>query len=330
MLCGSCAYVCPSNIPLSQLFQASKAALRRAARPSNERHRPTPRSSSRRRRTSRPRDSTPRIMWNVVGSLVPVIAASAWFFGVSALLVIAAATLGALLTERAFGQGRHRSPTARRRSPGSCSASRFPPGMPLWMAFVGGAFGDRIRQGGLGRARAERVQPGARRPRVPAGGVPGGDHHVADRRRRILLAQGRPVRGAVHCIRTVDAVTSATPLGLLKFEGKGTALAASRPRQHRRVGGRDGGARHPRRRRVPRAARLSQLAHSGEHPAHRGGLQRRSCTCAGPAQARRAVHALLRRPDARRGLHGDRHGDVAGDEPRASGSSASASACWWS
>ncbi|HZK77471.1 MAG TPA: electron transport complex subunit RsxC [Gemmatimonadaceae bacterium] len=30
MLCGSCAYVCPSNIPLSQLFQASKFALRRA------------------------------------------------------------------------------------------------------------------------------------------------------------------------------------------------------------------------------------------------------------------------------------------------------------
>jgi electron transport complex protein RnfC len=30
MLCGSCAYACPSNIPLSQLFQASKLALRRA------------------------------------------------------------------------------------------------------------------------------------------------------------------------------------------------------------------------------------------------------------------------------------------------------------
>ena len=29
MLCGSCSYVCPSNIPLSQLFQASKAALRK-------------------------------------------------------------------------------------------------------------------------------------------------------------------------------------------------------------------------------------------------------------------------------------------------------------
>ena len=29
MLCGSCSYVCPSNIPLAQLFQASKSALRR-------------------------------------------------------------------------------------------------------------------------------------------------------------------------------------------------------------------------------------------------------------------------------------------------------------
>ena len=33
MLCGSCAYVCPSNIPLSQLFQASKLALRRRPAP---------------------------------------------------------------------------------------------------------------------------------------------------------------------------------------------------------------------------------------------------------------------------------------------------------
>lgn len=29
MICGSCSYVCPSNIPLAQLFQASKTALRR-------------------------------------------------------------------------------------------------------------------------------------------------------------------------------------------------------------------------------------------------------------------------------------------------------------
>ena len=29
MLCGSCSFVCPSNIPLSQLFAMSKNQLRR-------------------------------------------------------------------------------------------------------------------------------------------------------------------------------------------------------------------------------------------------------------------------------------------------------------
>jgi Na+-translocating ferredoxin:NAD+ oxidoreductase subunit C len=29
MLCGSCSYVCPSNIPLSQMFALGKAGLRR-------------------------------------------------------------------------------------------------------------------------------------------------------------------------------------------------------------------------------------------------------------------------------------------------------------
>jgi electron transport complex protein RnfC len=29
MLCGSCSYVCPSKIPLAQLFQASKVAIRK-------------------------------------------------------------------------------------------------------------------------------------------------------------------------------------------------------------------------------------------------------------------------------------------------------------
>jgi len=29
MLCGSCSYVCPSNIPLAQYFALSKAAIRR-------------------------------------------------------------------------------------------------------------------------------------------------------------------------------------------------------------------------------------------------------------------------------------------------------------
>jgi electron transport complex protein RnfD len=50
-------------------------------------------------------DSTPRIMWSVVASLVPVVGAAIYWFGPSAALVITSATLGCVLTERTFGPG---------------------------------------------------------------------------------------------------------------------------------------------------------------------------------------------------------------------------------
>lgn len=92
-------------------------------------------------------------MWNVVYSLVPVIGVSALYFGISALLIIAATTLGALLTERAFGS---------RNSLGDGSALItglilglcLPAGMPLWMAALGGIFGvgfGKLVFGGLGQ-----------------------------------------------------------------------------------------------------------------------------------------------------------------------------------
>ena len=49
--------------------------------------------------------STPRIMWSVVASLVPVIVASVYWYGPSAVLLLAAATAGCVLTERLFGPG---------------------------------------------------------------------------------------------------------------------------------------------------------------------------------------------------------------------------------
>ena len=45
--------------------------------------------------------STPSIMWNVVGSLMPILAIGTYFFGPSALLVVGAALAGAVfLTSR--------------------------------------------------------------------------------------------------------------------------------------------------------------------------------------------------------------------------------------
>ena len=167
--------------------------------------------------------STPVIMWNVVGSLVPIVTVASYFFGVSALLVVAAATIGAVATEHLLGKGT---------SIGDGSAAitgvllglTLPAGMPLWMAalggFVGIAFGKLIF-GGLGynvfnpalfgRAFLQASFPSALTSWPAVGGS-----WWSLRGDNFALPFMHP--------RTVDAVTAATPLGLLKFEGKPTSL----------------------------------------------------------------------------------------------------------
>lgn len=171
----------------------------------------------------RPADSTPRIMWNVVYSLVPVLVASAWFFGVSALLVCAAATLGAVLTERAFG---------RRGALGDGSAAitgillglSLPAGMPLWMVFVGGAFAI-----GFGKAVWGGLGQNVFNPALVGRAFLQGAFPVAITTWPTVGGGFWSLKGDLFAAPfthpIVNAVTSATPLGLLKFEGKGTALA---------------------------------------------------------------------------------------------------------
>ena len=86
-------------------------------------------------------ESTARIMWSVVFSLVPVIAASTWFFGPSALLVLLASVAGCLLAERLFGPIRSSLADGSAMITGLLLGLTLPPGFPMWMAFLGGAFG---------------------------------------------------------------------------------------------------------------------------------------------------------------------------------------------
>ena len=98
-------------------------------------------------------DSTPRIMWSVVGSLVPVIAAATYYFGPSALLVIAATTFGCLLTERLFGKGGSIADGSAVIT-GLLLGLTLPAGLPLWMAFAGGVIAlalGKLIFGGLGQ-----------------------------------------------------------------------------------------------------------------------------------------------------------------------------------
>jgi len=168
-------------------------------------------------------DSTPKIMWNVVGSLVPVVAAATYFFGPSALLVVLACVLGALVPERLWGP-RSALRDGSAAITGILLALTLPPGIPLWMAFVGGAFGivfGKLVFGGLGqnifnpallgRAFLQAAFPVA----ITTWPVAGGDWWG--------------LRGDTFAVpfmspHAPDMVTGATPLGLMKFEHKATPL----------------------------------------------------------------------------------------------------------
>jgi Na+-translocating ferredoxin:NAD+ oxidoreductase subunit D len=169
------------------------------------------------------RDSTPRIMWHVVGSLAPVVAAAAWYFGISALLVLAAATAGALATERAFGRGGSLADGSAVIT-GLLLGLTLPAGMPMWMAFLGGAFGigfGKLIFGGLGQnvfnpALLGRAFLQAAFP-VPITTWPqvGGS---------FFTLRGDNFALPLMRAHAPDAITAATPLGLWKFEQKPTGL----------------------------------------------------------------------------------------------------------
>ena len=169
-------------------------------------------------------DSTPRIMWTVVASLTPVVAASTWWFGVSALIVLAGATVGAVAVERWFGPGG----TIRDGSAaitGLLLGLTLPPGVPLWVAMLGGGFSvafGKLIFGGLGqnvfnpallgRAFLQAAFPTLMTTwptRPPSWGTLAGDTFA------LPFMSPDPVA----------AVTGATPLGLMKFEGATTDVA---------------------------------------------------------------------------------------------------------
>ncbi len=169
--------------------------------------------------------TTPRIMWEVVFSLVPVFGAAFYYFGLSAVLVSLAAIAGCLLTEM-WLDPRHGEALKDGSAliTGMLLALCLPPGFPLWMAFLGGmvAIGmGKVIWGGLGqnifnpalvgRAFLQSAFPTA----ITTWDLPDG-RYLGPRGTNLALPmwQGTPV----------DAVTTATPLAKMKFDHEPTRL----------------------------------------------------------------------------------------------------------
>lgn len=167
------------------------------------------------------RVDTAWIMWQVNVSLVPVVLVAFYFFGVSALLVIAAAAAGAVLPEWALGRARGRT-TIRDGSAvitGVLLGLTLPPGLPLWMAFVGGAVAigiGKLAFGGIGQSIFNPALVGrafllaAFPVAMTTWTLPAGTSGWFD------LAPGTLAWPFLR--PSVDAVSAATPLAQMKFE----------------------------------------------------------------------------------------------------------------
>jgi electron transport complex protein RnfD len=168
-------------------------------------------------------DSTPKIMWNVVGSLVPIVAAAIYYFGPSAIAVMLACIVGAVGVEAVFGKRKSLFDGSAAIT-GILLGLCLPAGFPLWMAFIGGAFGiafGKLVFGGLGQnpfnpALVGRAFLQAAFPTAittwPSTQMEWGAWKGANFAAPLLTGEAP------------DVITAATPLGLWKFEGQVTEL----------------------------------------------------------------------------------------------------------
>ena len=166
--------------------------------------------------------TAPRLMLDVLVGLAPVVAASVWFFGISAVFVLAAATAGAIATEWAVGRSiRGRSPLRDNSAAltGVILGLTLPPGVPLWVAFLGGVVAIGLGKavfGGLGQnlfnpALVGRAFLQAAFPTVMT--------TWAAHAGMLEIRSSNFAAPFMHA----DAVTTATPLGAMKFDGQATA-----------------------------------------------------------------------------------------------------------
>ncbi|MEK6790463.1 MAG: RnfABCDGE type electron transport complex subunit D [Deltaproteobacteria bacterium] len=153
-------------------------------------------------------DNIPRIMHSVIMALVPAMAASVYFFGFKALLLIVVCLVASLLTEWGFQRIRSKPITIYDGSAaitGILLGLTLPPGFSIFGAILGSVFAV-----GIGKQLF--------------GGLGFNIFNPALLGRAFLMATYPVMMTTWETPRTiakaVDAVSAATPLALMKFEHK--------------------------------------------------------------------------------------------------------------
>ena len=173
--------------------------------------------------------TTPRAMRDVIYALLPATGAALYYFGISALLLLGTSIAGAVAAEWLFANRESRGASLSDATgvlTGLLLGLTLPPGLPLWMAFLGGVTGvgfGKVVWGGLGhnlfnpallgRAFLLATFPIAMTTWVPAS-PDGGFFSVYPGNLALPFMQVG-----------VDGTSAATPLGMLKFDQQVTPLA---------------------------------------------------------------------------------------------------------
>ena len=173
--------------------------------------------------------SVETIMRNVVYALLPACAFSVYVFGLAALITLAAATASCLLTEYFLCRWSGRASTLGDWSiavTGIIYGLTLPPGLPVWMTVLGGVVGVGVGKflfGGLGynafnpalvgRAFLQAAFPVAMTTWYPP---------LGSLRFEVLPTS---MLTLPFTTPTYDAVSGATPLAAMKFDGDVTATA---------------------------------------------------------------------------------------------------------
>ena len=175
--------------------------------------------------------TVPGIMAHVVVALLPLCGWAVWQFGLSALALILVTTLSCIATEQLFTAVSGKKSTLSDYSviiTGILLALTLPPGFPLWMAAVAGfvavALGKMLF-GGLGQnpfnpALVGRAFVQAAFPASITTWTPGflSERFTSFIPSSLAMPFMSPADSADWIAGQVDAVSSATPLSMFKFE----------------------------------------------------------------------------------------------------------------